>query len=420
MNRYPGWKYAILAIALLVGLLYTAPNFFGEAPAVQITSGKSTFKLESKIKDQVSGLLADAGLTPEFIQFEGGTLRVRFNDTDAQLKARDVLNAALNPDPSDPRYNIASNLLSRSPQWMSVVRALPMYLGLDLRGGVHFLMQVDMRAVLVTKAESMAREIRTQLRDKNIATNGISREGNTVVVRFRDAATMATAHQLLADKLVNATLTESTTGTDPKLTVSFSAEAAKEVQSAALKQNISTLHNRVNELGVSEPVIQQQGFDRVVVQLPGIQDMGKARAIIQRTATLQVRMVDESAEGKSAQHGQGPVPFGSELFANRDGAPLMLQQQVLLTGENLVNAQSNFDQQTHQPVVELVLDDAGARIFKEVTRENVGKHMAILLFERGKGCCYAPARWPHRWRSSKRSSSARRSAKRTSRRASTA
>jgi preprotein translocase subunit SecD len=385
VNRYPLWKYAILVIALIVGIVYTLPNLFGEAPAVQISSGKVTVKLDASMKQRVEDILAKANLQPDFVQYDGNSVKARLADLDAQRKAKDALSAALNPDPSDPTYIVALNLLSRSPRWLTALHALPMYLGLDLRGGVHFLMQVDMQAALTKKADSTAGDVRTLLRDKNIRHAGITRDGNAIVVRFRDQATLAAARPVLADQLTDFIWTESQDGTDWKLAGSLKPDSIKRVQEAAITQNITTLHNRVNELGVAEPVIQQQGADRVVVQLPGVQDTAKAKDIIGRTATLEMRMVDETSEGRMAMTGAGPVPFGSERYTERGGAPLIVKRQVLLTGENLTDAQPGFDGQTQEPAVHLTVDARGARIMRDVSRENIGKRMAILLFEKGKG-----------------------------------
>lgn len=384
MNRYPFWKYVVLAVALVVGLLYTLPNLFGEAPAVQVSSAKATLKLDSALSSRVSQVLAAASIKADFVQFEGNSVKARFADTDTQLNAKDAISKALNTEPSNPSYIVALNLVSRSPQWLTSLHALPMYLGLDLRGGVHFLMQVDMKAALTKKAEALTGDIRSLLRDKNLRHAGITRDGNNVEVRFRDRETLTAARNLLSDQLPDLLWTETPDGTDIKLSGSLKPEAAARVQSSAVNQNITTLHNRVNELGVAEPVIQKQGLDRVVVQLPGVQDTAKAKDIIGRTATLEVRLLDESTEAAAAVT-SGVVPFGTERFDERGGLPIIVKRQVILTGENLIDAQPGFDSQTQEATVNLTLDAKGSRIFKDVTRENIGKRMAIILFEKGKG-----------------------------------
>jgi len=385
MNRYPVWKYALLLVALLVGLVYTLPNLFGEAPAVQVSSGRSTVKVDGAVATRVEEALTAAGLNADFVQFEAGSVKARFADTDAQIRAKDAISKALNPDPTDASYIVALNLLSRSPRWLASVNALPMSLGLDLRGGVHFLMQVDMKSALTKKAESIAADVRLMLRDKNLRHAGISRDGQIVAVRFKDRDTLNGARKLLEEELPDMNWSDSEEGGEFKLSGGLKPEAATRVQDAAVKQNITTLHNRVNELGVSEPVIQQQGPDRVVVQLPGVQDTAKAKDIIGRTATLEVRMVDESVEAAAAINGGGPVPLGSERYTERGSRPLIVRRQVILTGENLTDARTGFDSQTQEPSVNLTLDAKGARIFKDVTRDNIGKRMAILLFEKGRG-----------------------------------
>ena len=385
MNRYPLWKYAMLLLALVVGLVYTLPNFYGEAPAVQVSSAKVTLKLDAGLAARVESAINNAGLKADFVQFDGASVKARFADLDAQGKAKDAISKALNPDANDPSFIVALNLLPRSPNWLKALHALPMYLGLDLRGGVHFLMQVDMKSALTKKAESLSGDVRTMLRDKNLRHAGISRDGNVVVVRLRERETLTAALGLLSAQLPDLVWTETADGSEFKLSGTLKPEAARLVQETALKQNITTLHNRVNELGVAEPVIQQQGLDRVVVQLPGVQDTAKAKDIIGRTATLEVRMVDDSAEAAAAAAGTGPVPFGTERYVERAGAPLIVKRQVILTGENLTDAQPGFDSQTQEAAVHLSLDAKGTRIFKDITRENVGKRMAILLFEKGKG-----------------------------------
>ena len=384
MNRYPWWKYLILAIAMVVGLLYTLPNFFGEAPAVQVSSGKATLKVDAGLVPRVEQALQAAGLKPDFVQLEGNSVRARFGDTDTQLKARDAIVRALNPDPADPSYIVALNLVSRSPQWLTGLGAQPMYLGLDLRGGVHFLMQVDMAAALTKKTESLAGDVRTLLRDKSIRHAGIQRSGDSIEVRLRDREAQAKAREALTLAQADMLWTEAGDAAEPRLIGRIKPEAVRNVQQQALTQNINTLHNRINELGVAEPVIQQQGADRVVVQLPGVQDVAKAKDIIGRTATLEVRMVDDGPEAQAALGGGAPVPFGTERFLERGGVPIIVKRQVVLTGENLTDAQAGFDD-NQQPAVHLTLDARGARIFRDVTRENINKRMAILLFEKGRG-----------------------------------
>ena len=385
MNRYPLWKYAVIVVALIIGVLYTLPNFFGESPAVQVSSAKVTVKVDGDTLERVQAALAAANINSDLVALEGTSIKARFDNTDTQLKAKDALQKALIPDAENPGYVVALNLLSRSPTWLTALHAFPMYLGLDLRGGVHFMLQVDMQAALTKKAESLAGDIRTGLREKNVRHSGINREGQRIEIRFRDVATRDAAKALIQDQFADLQTVDAADGAEFKLTATIKPEAARRVQDQALKQNITTLHNRINELGVAEPVIQQQGVDRIVVQLPGVQDTAKAKDILGRTATLEVRMVDESSEARAAESGTGPVPFGSERYLERRGQAVIVKKQVILTGENLTDAQPGFDSQTSEAVVNLTLDAKGARIFRDVIRESIGKRMAILLFEKGKG-----------------------------------
>ena len=390
MNRYALWKYIVIGVVLLIAALYTLPNFYGESPAVQVSSGKSTVKIDETVLARVEKALADAQLKPNGVFYEQGaqqnTVRVRFDPTEAekQLQAREVLERTLNPDRTDPSYIVAPNLVPNTPEWLLKINALPMYLGLDLRGGVHFLLQVDMHAAIEKRAESTASDLRTQFRDKRIRHAGISRQGNTVVIAFNDQQERARANDLLRSTQPDLVVTEGERAGKFILSAELSQKAIQNVQEYALKQNISTLHNRINELGVAEPVIAQQGADRIVVQLPGVQDTAKAKDILGRTATLEVRMVDDSPEALT-QMAQGNVPFGDEKYFDREGRPILVKRRVVLTGENLNDAQPGFDSQTQEPTVNLTLDNKGARIFRDVTRDNVGKRMAIILFEKGKG-----------------------------------
>ena len=391
MNRYPKWMYTLLAIALLIGLVYTLPNFFGEAPAMQISSAKATLKVDQALLGRVEDALRTAKINADFVRLEGESIRTRFADTDTQIKARDAVSGALNPDALNPEYTVALNLVSRFPQpgssTPSVLRFFwpkPMYLGLDLRGGVHVLMQVDMRAVATKRAESLSGDLRALLRDKNIRSAGVSRVSDTVEAKFRDAETLNRALSLALDQIAELQWTTSGEGTDLKLTGTLKAASLRDTQQQALKQNITTIGNRINALGVSEPVIQQQGVDRIVLQLPGVQDPAKVIEILGRTATLEMRMVDDSAEAQAALAGTGAVPFGAERYVERGGRPIIVKKQVIITGDNLNNAQAGFDQ-NHQPAVDLSVDAKGSRVVRDVSRENVGKRMAILLFEKGKG-----------------------------------
>jgi preprotein translocase subunit SecD len=398
MNRYPWWKYAIIVVALLIGTIYTLPNFFGEAPAVQVSSGKATVKVGPDAVGRVEAALKQAGLTPDFVQFDGNSVKARFGDIDTQTKARDALLRAFNPNPADPGYIVALNLLPRSPAWLTRLHALPMYLGLDLRGGVHFLMQVDMKAAITKRAESVAGDVRTALREKNIRHAGIARNGNEVEVRFRDRETLTAALAVVNEQQPDMLWVEGADGADLRLTGSLKPEAARAVQEQALKQNITTLHNRINELGVAEPVIQQQGADRVVVQLPGVQDPAKAKDIIGRTATLEVRMVEAHLNSdpqvrdynptKIEDATKGMVPPGTELlYSRRDGRgeePLLLSKQVIFTGDNLTGADATIDQQNSGSVVSVTLDAKGGAAMKAATREGVKRRMAVVLIEKGK------------------------------------
>ncbi|MBL8487996.1 MAG: protein translocase subunit SecD [Rhodocyclaceae bacterium] len=381
MNRYPIWKNALVVLALMVGLLYTLPNFFGEVPAVQVSSVKATVKVDTKLFGRIEELLKSAGITHQGIFADPNSIRVRMADTDSQLKAKDVIEKALNPDPSSAGYSVALNLLSASPTWLTGMHALPMYLGLDLRGGVHFLLQVDMKGAVTKRMDALAADLRTLMRDKNVRHAGIARDGQSVAIRFRDAELREKARGVLLDSQPDLLLAEAQEGADFKLVGTLKPQAIKSFQEEAIKQNIATLHKRINELGVAEPVIQQQGADRIVVQLPGVQDVAQAKDLIGRTATLEVRMVEQAAVvGNEA-------PFGTDLVPERrrDGSMAMVavKKQVVLTGDRFNGAQATFDE-NHRPAVAVQLDSAGGRIMRDVTRENLKKMMAIILIEKGK------------------------------------
>src|SRR5664279_2040685 len=288
MNRYPFWKYALIVIALVVGVLYTLPNFFAEVPAVQVSTSKANIKIDTSTLQTVEDTLKAAGIQYRGDAVEASGVKVRFADSDTQYKAKDVLQQKLGDN-----YIVALNQLSTSPQWLTSIGALPMYLGLDLRGGVHFLEQVDMKAAIDKAADRYLTDIRSLLREKKVQYAGIAREGQTVAVRFRDAGERNKANLEVGNLYPDLLLSNVDSGTEFKLISSLKSEAQKRIQDGAVQQNITILRNRVNELGVAEPIVQQQGSDRVVVQLPGVQDTARAKDILGRTATLEVRMVDE-------------------------------------------------------------------------------------------------------------------------------
>ena len=377
MNRYPWWKYALLGVALLIGLLYTLPNFYGEAPAVQVSSGKSTVKVDAAAVARVQQSLQAAKINADFVQFDGNSVRARFADTDTQIKAKDAISRALNPDPADPRYIVALNLVPQTPSWLTKLRAAPMYLGLDLRGGVHFLMEVDMRAAVKQAVDTYASDSRTALREKRIRFAGITRESNGLSVVLPDAATAATAQNLLADRMAAMVWSTESGAEGVRLMGRLSPKAIADIQAQALQQNIDTLHKRVNELGVSEPVIQQQGLNRVVVQLPGVQDTARAKDIIGRTATLQFRLVE--ADGAAAAE---TVPQREK--SDGPARTVGLKRDIIATGDQLKQASATIDKD-QRPAVSVRLDDVAGRAMRTITRENLGKPMAIVLYEKGKG-----------------------------------
>ena len=385
MNRYPLWKYILIVIALVLGALYTAPNYFGESPALQVTAGKSTVKVTSDTSARVEQALKSEGIPSGGISLDGAgsssSVRARFPSTDLQFKAKLALEKDLNRDPEDPDYIVTVNLVKNTPRWMQVLRALPMNLGLDLRGGVHFLLQVDAKATLETKVKGIQASARSMLRDKNVRHAGIERVGDKIEIKFRDAETRAAARDVLASQIGDLAFAETADGADLKLVVTLKPEALKRTVEEGVKQNIATLSKRVNELGVAEPIIQQQGPDRIVVQLPGVQDVARAKDIIGRTATLELRMVDDSVV--PGTESSAAIPLNSELFTAAQGGPLVVSKDVNLTGDYIASATASFDQ-NQQPAVSIDLNGDGGRKMREATRDRIGKRMAILLKEKGK------------------------------------
>ena len=384
MNRYPLWKYLLILAVLSWAVLYTIPNFYGEAPAVQVSSAKATVKVSPATQQTIESALAAANIQPDLVKLEGNSIKARFDTNEEQAKASEVLKHTLNPDPSDEGYTVSLNLTPRTPSWMMRLHALPMYLGLDLRGGIHLMMQVDTQAALLQKAEARSGEIRRFLREKDLRVSGIEVAGKSLTAKFSDTQKANAAKTALTAQFPDQEFVLQGTGESSQLLVNFKPEAVLKIQENALQQNISTLHNRVNELGVSEPVIQQQGLDRIVVQLAGVQDMARVQQIIGRIATLQTRLVDESLEGRAASMGDGNVPLGSERYLDGDKIPVIVKKDIVFSGDNLTDAWVDQDN-NGQPAVGVSLDSIGAAAFKQATGENIGKRMAILLFEKGKG-----------------------------------
>ncbi|NDU92127.1 MAG: protein translocase subunit SecD, partial [Ferrovum sp.] len=382
MNKFPLWKNGLILLALVLGTLYTLPNFFGQSPAVQISAQGTTAKVDSALAIRVEQVLHDTAIPYIRSTLDESGIKIRFADPDTQLKARDVVDRALNPEGQQAGYVVALNLVPNSPRWLSDIGALPMYLGLDLSGGVHFLLQVDMKAALTKRLDSYASEMRGALRDKRVYYDGITRDGNRVTLRFRDEATRATAHQVLDNEYRDLIFKDEGSGADLSIVTSLKQEALTSIQDQALKQNILALRNRVNELGAKEPIIQQQGSDRIIVQLPGVQDTAKAKDIIGRTATLEIRLVDEDHAAPTSI--TETPPFGDELVLERGGAPVFVKKQVVLTGEVITDAGAGFDSQSNRPSVNISMDSKGARIIRQVSRDNLKKRMAILLIEKGR------------------------------------
>ncbi|MBC8023397.1 MAG: protein translocase subunit SecD [Burkholderiales bacterium] len=383
MNRYPIWKYTLIALAILVSALYAAPNLFGEVEAVQVAGARASVKVDAALRTQLEEALKGANVPVTGVEQEGEMLRFLVADGDTQLKVRDVIQKSVAPG-----YVVALNSVSKSPHWLQAVSAKPMYLGLDLRGGVHFLLQVDMQAAKKKFVERYLGDVRTNLRDKKIYYSGLAREGeDRVVIRFREPEQKAAAMRALAELTPDLAVREQDIGGESALIATIKPEVLKRDQETTVQQNIQTLRKRVNELGVAEPIVQQQGSDRIVVQLAGVKDPAQAKEILGRTATLEVRLVAEeqsAGPGKEAfqQYKDLPAPFGTDKFLDQEGVPVLVKKNVVITGDRIKDAQPGFDQQNSGAIVSMQLDDTGGRIMRQTTRENVKKRMAMMLVER--------------------------------------
>jgi preprotein translocase subunit SecD len=378
MNKYPIWKYAVIAVALVVSLVYAAPNLFGEVPVVQISGARVTMKVDAVLQSTFDVALKEAGIPVQSVEVEEGQARYRFADTDTQIKARDVIQAK-----APQGYVVALNLVAAAPHWLQALGSKPMYLGLDLRGGVHFLLQVDMKAAAAKSVERYLGDVRGLLREKKVYYSGLAREGERVVMRFRERDQRAAALALIQKDMPDLSVREQDSGEESQLIATIKPEVVKRDQDLALQQNIQTLRNRVNELGVAEPIIQQQGGDRIVVQLAGVQDPGRAKEILGRTATLEVRLVSEehaAGPGHDAfrAYRDQPAPFGTDKFFDSEGQPVLVKKTLVITGDRIKDAQPGFDQRDGRPIVSMSLDDTGGRIMRQTTRENLKKRMMLV------------------------------------------
>ncbi|MGZ5049014.1 MAG: SecDF P1 head subdomain-containing protein, partial [Usitatibacter sp.] len=356
MNKYPLWKYILIAVAILVSVIYAAPNLFGEVPAVQVSPQRATVKIDTDLRTGLEEALKAAKYPPVSVEQTESSLRFLFADTDTQAKAIDVIKSK-----AGPNYVVALNLVPNSPHWLQVLGAKPMYLGLDLRGGVHFLLQVDMKAAADKSVNRYLGDTRGLLRDKKIYYSGLAREGDRIVVRFREADQRAAALKAMTEAMPDLSIREQEVGGESALVATIKPEVVKREQDLALQQNIQTLRNRVNELGVAEPIVQQQGADRIVVQLAGVQDPTRAKEILGRTATLEVRLVAEenaAGPGKDAflQYKDQPAPFGTDKFLDLDGVPVLVKKAIVVTGDRIKDAQPGFDQQHSGAIVSMQLD----------------------------------------------------------------
>ena len=375
INQYPLWKYLLIALIVIVGVIYALPNLYGEDPAIQISPARSV-QLDESVHRKVLQTLEKNGITPERVEYAEQRMLLRFGDTEVQLEANDLVRDALGTG-----YTVALNLAPATPEWLQSLNALPMYLGLDLRGGVHFLMEVDMDTALSQALERYVGDFRTALREAKLRYLTIEREGDHVAVKFRDAQQRDAALKLLEESTDYSDLQFSTVEREGAfyLHAVLRDAAQREIRRFALQQNITTLRNRVNELGVAEPIIQQQGQERIVVQLPGVQDTARAKEILGATATLEFRMVDERGDVQAAVAGR--VPPASRLYHERGGRPILLKKQIIITGDYITDASSGIEQQTGSPAVFISLDGKGARMMSNATRDNIGRSMAVVFIE---------------------------------------
>ena len=392
MNRYPLWKYLVMIVAIVIGLFYTLPNVFPQVPAVQVSTNKPSVRLDAALLDRVEKTLKAANLATTSTGLDPANgVHVRFasGDGKSQLAAKDALIKDLNNGVADGTgsYIVALTNESTTPRWMQEINAKPMALGLDLRGGVHFLMQVDMKGALDRAADRSASDIRALMREKKIQYGGVDKAGETIAVKFSDPSEREKASKEIATSNADLLIKEDGAAADLRLVITLKEDAKRKLADAAIEQNQKVLGNRINALGLTEPIIQKQGADRIVIQVPGASDPARLKDVIGRTGTLELRLVDadNSKNSSALQAAQnGNVPFGTELLVDRSGEQILVKKQFIITGERINGAEPSFDGQNNQPIVRISTDSQGARILREVTGANVGNRMAIVLIEKGK------------------------------------
>ena len=376
MNRYPVWKYAFILLIIGMAVIYAAPNLYGKFSALQISPARGGAVTDLTRYD-VEDALETASITPLSLQMGERSINLRFEEDAERLQAKQIITEALGP-----RYVVALALIPETPAWLQALHARPMFLGLDLRGGVHFLLEVDMQAAVKKTEQRYLSDIRSRFREKGVRYRAITPHPEAgLLIRFRDDEALAEGADLLREEFADLDVSSrrNDVGEGMQLVAVLNEAQILSTQKFALQQNITTLRKRVNELGVAEPVVQQQGKERIVVQLPGVQDTSRAKEILGATATLEFRMVQDQHDHQAAAEGR--VPPGSLLYHDRDQQPILLGKQVMLTGDYIIDAASGIDPETSGPEVNITLDGKGARLFSRATREEVGKRMAVVFIE---------------------------------------
>ncbi|MGB5280892.1 MAG: protein translocase subunit SecD [Arenicellales bacterium] len=376
MNKYPLWKYLIILAVIIPGFIYALPNLYGEDPALQVSATRAAI-IDDGTQQQITSALNESGISFSKLQKQENGIQLRFKDTDDQLKAKAVVENELGD-----KYTVALNLVPATPAWMEAIDARPMYLGLDLRGGVHFLMEVDIEGAISNTEKRLVSDLRSGMREKKIRYLSVSSsKKDGILVVFPDIERRAQGLITVEDDFTSLSAKEIESDGKPALALKLTEAAKREISDSSVKQNMTALRNRINELGVAEPIVQQQGDNRIVVQLPGIQDTARAKEIIGRTATLEIMLVDEKNSGNIQAALEGRVPVGSRLYRDRRNSPILLKKGIVYSGNNIVDASAGIDSRNGSSVVHITLDARGASINQRVTGENIGNRMAVVYVE---------------------------------------